>query len=109
MQNTKLIMQVEVHHHWQKSGKHGEKKIMNRNKKKPKIFPVEAWICIVQLSLQLHKLEPQNLPLSIYFDPYSNSIKNITNSLVTEVMREPVKELYNMDTEELKSFSCHSL
>ena len=107
--NTKSIMQVEVHYHWQKNDEHGEKEIMNRNKKKPKIYPVEAWIRIVQHFLQLQKLEPQNLPLSIYYDPYSNSIKNITNFLVTEVMRKLAKEFYDIDAEELKSFSCHSL
>ena len=102
-------MQVQVHHYWQKNGKYGEMKIMNHNRKKPKICPVEAWIRIVQRFVRLHESEPQNIPLSIYFDPHSNSIKNITNSLVTEVMRELAKELYDMNAEELKSFSCHSL
>ena len=109
MRHPASIMQIKVRHKWQKNGEHGQKKVMNRNKKKPKICPVEALIRIVQRFLRLHQKEVYDLPLAIYFDSQTNSIKNITDSLVTNEMRELAKELYHMDDTELKSFSCHSL
>ena len=84
---------------------------MNRNRKKPKICPVEGWIEIVERFLRLHKNETDiyDRPLAIYYDKKTNSIRNITDFMVTTKMQELAKELYQMDDKELQSFLCHSL
>ena len=38
------ITQIQVYHKWQKNGEHGQKKVMNRNSKKPTNCPVKALI-----------------------------------------------------------------
>ena len=86
-----------------KDGDHSQKKVMNRNWKKPKICPVEGWIAIIERFLRLHKDENENdlldRPLTIFYDKKTNSIKNITDFMVTTEMRELAKELYQMDDE----------
>lgn len=109
MRQPASIIQIKVRHKWQKNGKHGQKKAMNRNRKKPKIYSAEALIRILQRFLCLHQKEIYDLPLAIYYDLQTNSIKNITDSLVTNEMRELANKLYHMDDTELKSFSCHLL
>ena len=109
--DKKSIIQVKTCHKWQKNGDHGQEKVMNRNWKKTKSYPVEGWIEIIERFLRLHKNETDILdrPHAIFYDKKTNSIKNITDFMVTTEMRELAKELYQMDDKELQSFLCHSL
>ena len=66
MRHPASIMQIKVRHKWQKNGKHGQKKVMNRNRKKPKICSVKALIRIVQRFLLLHWKETYDLLLAIH-------------------------------------------
>ena len=85
------------------------RKIMNRNLKKK--YPVEGWIEIVELFLWLHKNKTDiyDCPLSIYYNKTMNSIKNITDFIVSTEMWELAKEPYQMDNKEPKSLLCHLL
>ena len=81
MRRPASIMQIQIRHEWQNNGEHGQKKVMNSNRKKPKICPVEALIQIVQIFLCLHCKEINDLPLSIYYNPNTKSIKILPNLL----------------------------